>query len=343
MSKGLRSAHIGLLIYPGAQLAAVYGLTDLFLTANHLSAEQGGSNTPAFQVSHFSPSSAEPWVERVYSTVDHPDDRLSVLILPPKLGDGILATGSADTADWIRSQHANGTLLCSVCAGAFVLAETGLLAGRTVTTHWALAEKFSEKFPESRLDVDKLIIEDGDIITAGGVMAWLDLGFRLIDRLISPTIMLATARFFLVDPTGREQRFYSSFAPKLGHGDAAVLKVQHWLQAHAAEKVTLPEMAAQAGVGERTFLRRFSKATGLRPTAYLQHLRIGKAREMLEFSTLPIEQIAWRVGYEDPGAFRKVFKKIIGLTPGDYRRRFFVNRQGSPSLPANTGENVSIG
>ncbi len=155
-------------------------------------------------------------------------------------------------------------------------------------------------------------------------MAWVELGLKIIERFISPAIVLSVARFFLVDAAGREQRFYSAVSPKFSHGDTAILKVQHWLQRHAAEKLTLPQMAAQAKLGERTFLRRFQKATGFNPTRYLQLLRIAKAREMLELTNHKIDQIAWRVGYEDAGAFTKVFQASMGLTPSDYRRRFSV-------------------
>jgi transcriptional regulator GlxA family with amidase domain len=114
----------------------------------------------------------------------------------------------------------------------------------------------------------------------------------------------------------------------LRHGDEAILKVQHWLQAQAALHVTMPAMAARAGLEERSFLRRFHKATGLKPIEYCQHLRVGKAREMLELTSRTVDQVAWAVGYEDPGAFRKVFQKVTGLSSGDYRRRFGTIRLG---------------
>ncbi len=147
-------------------------------------------------------------------------------------------------------------------------------------------------------------------------MAWTDLGLRLVDRLLGPELMIETARYLLIDPPGREQRYYSPFAPRLDHRDAAILKAQHWLQANGARGATLAAMAACAGLEERTFLRRFHKATGLKPTDYCQRLRIGRARSLLEAGGNTIEQIAWTVGYEDAGAFRKVFQRITGLTPG---------------------------
>lgn len=161
-------------------------------------------------------------------------------------------------------------------------------------------------------------------------MAWTDLGLRLIDRFLGASVTLAVARYFLIDTAGREQRFYGSFSPRFHHGDEAVLKVQHWLQKEGVRAVTLAAMAAHAGLEERTFLRQFRKATEFNPTEYCQRLRVGKAREMLELTSRSIDQVAWDVGYEDAGSFRKVFQKVMGLKPGDYRKRFAVTPSAAP-------------
>lgn len=305
---------LGILAYPGAQLAAVHGLKDLLQAASRLRAQQAGPPVSLL-------------VQVLEGPLEHPVSPWTALLLPPSLQGGTPPEPDAPLAGWLRARHGEGTVLCSVCAGAFLLAETGLLEGRPATTHWALAERFAARFPGVALDADKLLIDDGDLLTAGGLMAWVDLGLRLVDRYLGSAALLATARYFLVDPGGREQRFYSSFAPPLAHGDAAILKVQHWLQAHSGDKVSVPQLAARAKLGDRTFLRRFHRATGLNPGQYLQHLRIGKARDLLEQSQLAIDEVAWRVGYEDPSAFRKVFHKLMGLSPGEYRRRFSVARQ----------------
>ncbi|HWK47235.1 MAG TPA: GlxA family transcriptional regulator [Stellaceae bacterium] len=317
-------AEIGLLLYPGAQLAAVYGLADLFGVASKLARAHGGEAARALRVSQWQPDVVDGTIKCIVDTHPRLRSQPFVIVVPPSLSELPAPEVAARLAGWLTDRHVAGATLCSVCAGAFLLAETGLLAGRSATTHWGHAETLAQRFPDIHVDADKLIIDDGDVITAGGLMAWTDLGLKLVDRLLGPTIMLATARFLLVDPPGREQRYYSSFSPKLRHGDEAVLKVQHWLQAQGTQHVTLPAMAARAGLEERTFLRRFRRATGLKPTEYCQHLRVGKAREMLEFTSRTVEQIAWTVGYEDPGAFRKVFQKVMGLSPGDYRRRFAV-------------------
>ncbi len=324
-------AEIGILLYPGAQLAAVYGLADLFSVANGLSAAQG-AGAPALRVSQWR-AEDDRAVRCVADTHPHLENQLVAVIAPPSLADPPEPAVMASLARWLAERHDEGATLCSVCAGAFLLAETGLLAGRSATTHWSHAETLAQRFPDIRVDADKLSLDDGDIITAGGLMAWSDLSLKLVDRLLGSTVMLETARFLLVDPSGREQRYYSSFSPKLRHGDEAVLKAQHWLQARgayqAARHVTLAAMAERAGLEERTFLRRFRKATGLKPTEYCQHLRVGKARELLELTGRTIDDISFAVGYEDPGAFRKVFQKVMGLSPGDYRRRFSVGRISS--------------
>ena len=138
--------------------------------------------------------------------------------------------------------------------------------------------------------------------------------------------MVETARMLLIDPPGREQRYYSVFSPRLTHGDEAVLEVQHWLRATGAKEAALSTLAALARLEERTFLRRFRTATGMTTTEYCQRLRVGNARERLQSGRASIERIAWEVGYSDPGAFRKVFTRIVGLSPGEYRRRFGAGR-----------------
>jgi transcriptional regulator GlxA family with amidase domain len=161
-------------------------------------------------------------------------------------------------------------------------------------------------------------------------MAWSELGLRLVDRLLGPSIATGTARFLVVEHSDSASECGSNFAPILNHGDGAILKVQHWLQSTGATDVSLTTMAERAGLEERTFLRRFRAATGLKPTEYCQHLRVGKAREMLEFTNGTIDHIAWTVGYQDPGAFRSTFKKITGLAPSDYRTRFGVTPVAAP-------------
>ncbi|WP_277937809.1 GlxA family transcriptional regulator [Xanthomonas vesicatoria] len=314
--------EIGVVLYADVQQAAVLGLTDLFTVANRLAGMRGTAQGAAIRVTHWQQATPTAVPSFVFESDTHVGARLCALILPPSLVDVPDEQRNAGLIDWLRRQHARGAMLCSVCAGAFLLAGTGVVDGRRMTTHWLHADALQQRFPAIRVDSDEMLIDEGDIMSAGGVMSWTDLGLRLVDRLLGPAIMLETARVMLVDPPGRQQRYYSVFSPRLTHGDAAILRVQHWLQQTGAQDVALTSLAAQAGLEARTFLRRFQKATGMTSTEYGQRLRIGRARALLEANVLTIDAIAWEVGYQESAAFRKVFKRTLGLSPSDYRRRF---------------------
>lgn len=320
----MSDVQISIVLYPGAQLSAALGLTDLFKVAGQ-TARGLKHASPRLRVRHLEiENEAEPVV-----VFDSDPDAIAdvaglcdVLILPPSLEQPIAPEAAAPVARWLRARHDEGSVLASVCAGAFLLAETGLVSGRAITTHWASADAFRNRFADVTLDVDRLMIDGGDIISVGGLMAWTDLGLKLVERFLGPVVMAQTARMLLIDPPGREQRYYSGFSPRMTHGDLAILKAQHFLQSNGGKDARLVTLAEQAGLEERTFLRRFQNATGMTATDYAQRLRVAKAQELLQFGHLPIDRIAWEVGYSDTGSFRKIFSRIVGLTPGEYRERF---------------------
>jgi transcriptional regulator GlxA family with amidase domain len=316
-------AELGVLIYPGAQMAAVHGLTDLFGVANRIAAEHQAAQLPVLRVSHWRVEGDQA-PERVHDSHPGPDKALVAVMIPPSIGGFSESQAPQGLIRWIRQQHAQGATLGGVCVGSILLAESGLLDGRSATTHWTSAKTFAERYPAIKLKADTPIVDDGDLITTAGLMAWSELGLRMVDRLLGPSIAASTARFLVVEHSDSASQCGSNFSPILSHGDASILKVQHWLQSTGATDVSLTAMAERAGLEERTFLRRFRAATGLKPTEYCQHLRVGKAREMLEFTNGTIDHIAWTVGYQDPSAFRATFKKITGLAPSDYRARFGV-------------------
>ncbi|WP_458131376.1 GlxA family transcriptional regulator [Pseudomonas sp. R3-41] len=322
-------AELGVLIYPGAQMAAVHGLTDLFAVAQRIAAEQASAPLPRLRVSHWQTDNGEA-PRRVFDSETGPVGPLVALLIPPSIAGFDEGVATPALMDWLRAQHAGGTVLGGVCVGSILLAESGLLDGRSATTHWTSAKNFAARYPKIKLNADKPIVDDGDLITTAGLMAWSELGLRLVDRLLGPSIATRTAQFLVIEHSDSASQCGSNFAPILGHGDGAILKVQHWLQGNGAVEVSLGAMAERAGLEERTFLRRFRAATGLKPTEYCQHLRVGKAREMLEFTNGTIDHIAWTVGYQDPSAFRATFRKITGLAPSDYRAQFGVNPPNAP-------------
>ena len=318
-----RYVEIGLLLYPGVQLAAVYGLGDLFTVANRVAAELGAVELPQIRVSHWQVDEAGllQWVEDSGSEAA---TALRVMIIPPSLEAAPHAELLARHRASLSQLHGRGTVLASVCIGVFFIAASGLLDGRPACTHWNYVQALAQRFPKVRVEAQQPLLDDGDIVTSAGLMAWTDLGLRLLERFLGTTVAQETARYLAVDPVAAPLPG-AVFNPRLDHGDEAVLKVQHWLQGNGGQDADLATMAACAGLEARTFLRRFRAATGLRPTEYCQQVRVGRACRLLEFTRRNVEQIAWGVGYQDPGAFRKVFQRVTGLTPSEYRRRFAVS------------------
>ncbi len=224
-------------------------------------------------------------------------------------------------------------LLCSACSGLFPLAETGLVDGRDATIHWDYANGFRERFPAVRLDAERALIVSGDrsdIVTSGASSSWHDLALYLIARRGGATVAQAAAHFFAIQWHADGLAPYALFRPPTEHGDAVIADVQAWIERNRTVARPVEEMRARSGLPTRTFVRRFTAATGLTPIAYVQRLRVDDAKRRLERTDTPVERIAWEVGYEDPAAFRRLFRRITGIAPGAYRRRFQVPAFAQP-------------
>lgn len=312
---------IWLLNYPGAFLSAIHGLQEMFLAANSICLQQNVGSR--FSVEIISADDCQE-VIRKNARLDA-GMAATAIIIPPGCSIEYCSNPTQAVKNFISLNHSAGAFICSVCAGAFVLASIGLLNHRNATTHWALAPLFAQKFPEVFLDADKILINEGDIITAGGIMAWGDLGLELVGQFAGLEIMQQLGRHFVMDTGLREQRYYKFFSPRLDHGDKAILKAQYFMAKQLGQEIGISQLADLSCLTARTFLRRFVIATGFKPTQYLQHLRVQKACNLLETSDRSFEAIVHEVGYSDISAFRKIFIKIMGLTPGSFRRRFLKN------------------
>ncbi len=244
-----------------------------------------------------------------------------ILVLPPSFDRRDFLMPNQTLNAELQKRHKAGTIIASACAGAFLIAHAGLCAKRTVTTHWGLEQPFRDRFPDVPLDIDQILINHGDIITAGGLMAWIDLSLEIIAQLLSPKIMREVGRFFVLDTGLRDQKSYRGNKHDISHGDAAILKAQDYLTKQFQSAVLISELAKHVALTERTLLRRFQAATGKTPSAYLQMLRLQDAQEQLATTRSSIEQISYAVGYENTNAFRKAFHKMTGLTPSAYRGR----------------------
>ena len=311
-------AEIGLLIYPDCQLSAIYGLTDLFRIAGEWA---DGDEPRKVRITHWRAEDHGPPI-CIWDSDPGKPHRLDYIIAPPSIAMPEKMQPMPQEAAWLQSQHKEGSRVCSICAGAFVLAESGLLQGRRVTTHWAFAKQLAARYEDIEVADRNLVLDDGDVISAGGILAWTDLGLTLVERLFGRSTMLSTARFLVIQPPRSTQLPFTEFIPDFDHGDEAILRVQHHIHADLTASLNLNELADLAHLGKRTFMRRFAKTTSLNPTGYIQQARVAKARGILELTNRPLDQIAWEVGYKDPSAFSKIFQRISGVSASEYRQQF---------------------
>jgi transcriptional regulator GlxA family with amidase domain len=227
--------------------------------------------------------------------------------------------------DWLRRMHTRGATIASVCAGSLLLAESGLLDGRSCAGHWAYQELFRSAYPAIRFApgvILDLSSEEQGLMTAGGATAWQDLALHVIARYCGPREAVRTAKIYLLAGHEDGQRPFAAMIQQVPSDDAAILDSVAWIREHYADPNPVAAMTDRSGLSRRTFARRFRAATGHRPIDHVHALRIERAREMLEQGAGPIDDVGFEVGYEDPTFFRRLFKRMTGLTPAAYRRKF---------------------
>jgi transcriptional regulator GlxA family with amidase domain len=226
---------------------------------------------------------------------------------------------------WLTNMHAKGAQLCSTCSGVLLLAETGLLEGKEATIHWIYAPTFKKNFPGVGLRLEKTLVAVGEpnrFIMSGASTSWHDLILYLISQHVGPTAAQGIARFFAFQWHSEGLAPYVMFEPEMDHGDAVIREIQKWLTKHFSVASPIEQAARQSGISARSFKRRFKKATGHTPIDYVQRLRVNEAKRRLERTDAPVDEIGWQVGYEDPTFFRRLFKRVTGVTASAYRRRF---------------------
>ena len=232
---------------------------------------------------------------------------------------------------WMRAMHEGGATICSACSGGLLTAETGLLDGEEATMHWISEEHVRRSHPGVRLRLDEALVvsgEGGRLVTCGAATAWHDLALYLVARYVGPSSAQALARFQLMQWHRDGQEAWQVFHPPTDHGDAVVLDAQRWLDDHHAVASPVEEMVRRTELSPSTFKRRFKAATGHTAIDYVQRLRVEHAKRRLETSDQSVEEVSWAVGYEDAASFRRLFKRVTAMAPGEYRRRFRL-----PELP----------
>lgn len=254
-------------------------------------------------------------------------DEVDVVILPSVVvsRDGWETGRHPSLVAWLLRMHRKGATICSACSGSLILAETGLLDGRTAAIHWAQARTFRKSFPDVELRLDQALLVTGEreeLLMSGASASWQDLVLYLIGRHASPTAAQSVSKFMLMQWHEHGQTPFIVFEPVTDHGDAEILRAQRWIHDHLSSPNPATEMVSRSELAERTFQRRFKKATGMTPLQYVHQIRVEEAKRRLERTDAPVEDIGWAVGYEDASFFGRLFKRTVNLTPSAYRRTF---------------------
>jgi transcriptional regulator GlxA family with amidase domain len=227
-----------------------------------------------------------------------------------------------EAVDWLKHHYRLGAHIATICTGAFMLAETGLLDGKTATTHWGSADEFRRRYPRIDLKPERLVTDEGDLFCSGGMNAGADLSLYLVEKYCGHDIALQSSKTMISDIGRTLQAPYSVFQFQKEHRDDTILAVQKLMEDHFDQNHPYEELASKFGMSRRTFERRFKAATGDTPLIYLQRIRVEAAKTMLENRDLSFDEIAYSVGYQDSAAFRKIFFRHTGVLPREYRRRF---------------------
>jgi transcriptional regulator GlxA family with amidase domain len=228
----------------------------------------------------------------------------------------------SEVVDWLKDRYAGGCSIATICSGAFVLAETGLLDGKTATTHWAFADRFKRRYPRIHLKPERLITDEGDLFCSGGYNAGVDLSLYLVEKYCGHEVALQSSKSMISEMGRTSQAPYAVFHHRKDHHDHQILAAQEWIEQNFEKNFTYDRLARRNGMSRRTMERRFKNVTGETPLTYQQSLRVDAAKRLLEKSNRSFEEITWQVGYEDSSTFRKVFFKQTGLVPTEYRKKF---------------------
>lgn len=317
--------HVSILVPQGAMMGNIEGPRQLFQCVNQYYAMEGKEPMVTAQLVGLS---AETTLKDGMYTV-RPDkligdvQKTDLIIIPALDGDLKEALkANQEYIPWIVSQYKRGAEVASLCIGAFLLADTGLLNGRRVATHWMFANEFRTMFPEVELVVEKIITDEHGIYSSGGAFSYLNLMLHLIEKYAGRNVAVFCAKLFQIDIDRATQSPFVIFQGQKDHEDEPVKKAQEFIEKNVSEKITVDQLASLFAVGRRNLERRFKKATSNTIAEYIQRVKMEAAKKHLETSRKNINEVMYDVGYSDTKAFRTIFKKVTGLSPMEYRNKY---------------------
>jgi transcriptional regulator GlxA family with amidase domain len=331
------SLHVSLIALPDAVVSTLAGIYDVMNAFALMGLSNAGAKPFQIEivgegVGPLELASGVPiTVQRAIDTLDTSD----IVIVPSVLlhAQGWQKGRYPRLVDWLHRMYGGGAVLCSACSGIFLVAETGLFDGKDATVHFSYARAFSAAFPAVPIHPERVLVISGfreELVSSGASTTWHDLVLYLIARFAGATTAQEVARLFALQWHQDGLTPYIVFEGKSDHGDGEIQSAQQWLSKHFAVANPVEEMIKRSKLADRTFKRRFASATGLTPIAYVQRLRIEDAKRRLERTDASVDEISWRVGYEDAAFFRRLFKRTTGMTPGAYRKRFRIPEFARP-------------
>ena len=305
---------------PGCLFSAI----EVFEKANdfHLTKE----NRPFYLVRLAGASLQQQIVNGVFSLQVAPlddADKPGIIILP-SFGeqDDFAIRKSKEALDWVVRQYHQGAEVASLCTGTFLLAATGLLEGKVCATHWQAEAYFRQLFPELDLHTSKIVTDQQGVYTAGGAVSSLNLALYLVEKYSGREAALYCAKMLQIDIDRNSQSPFILFDGLKDHKDDTIRAMQEFIEQHVSDRLTVDQLAMQCAMDRINFSRRFKRATRLAPADYIQRVKMEAAKRKFESTSKNINEVMYEVGYVDVKAFRTLFKKVVGLTPSEYKTKF---------------------
>jgi transcriptional regulator GlxA family with amidase domain len=306
-----------------SSVSCILGAYDIFTRANEYWKEQGGKELFKIELAGVSKKAEfnngllvlRPQANISTITKTH------LIIIPSVVHQKAMKRNKL-LADWIAKQYKNGAEISSMCTGAFMLASAGLLDGKNCSTHWSAVDTFRTMFPKVILQVEKLITDENGIYTNGGGYSFLNLMIYLVEKYYDRQTAIYCSKIFQVEMDRQSQSPFTIFTGQKSHLDEIVKKAQAYIENKLNEKISVKHLSSMFAVGRRNFDRRFIKATGNTPAEYCQRVKIEAAKKAFETNSKTIAEVMYDVGYSDAKTFREVFRKITGMLPLEYRRKY---------------------
>jgi transcriptional regulator GlxA family with amidase domain len=314
--------HVVIVVYDGVELLDLSGPATVFAAAAALRERRDRAYTVT--AAGIRRGSATTWCGVRVQTARSLDDvrNIDTLVVPGSFGVATVPIPRR-LVDSVRRAAKRARRVAGVCAGAFVLAEAGLLSGKRVTTHWAGCDAFRARYPGCRVEDDAIFVRDGSVWTSAGVTAGIDLALALVEEDHGRELALAVARWLVVylHRPGGQSQFSVPLRAQKAESDP-MRRVLAWMHEHPGADLRVSALARRAGMSERTFARVFRREIGATPAAHVEALRVEAARRALERTTRGTKEIAREVGFGTVETLHRAFQRLLHVTPGDYRARF---------------------